>query len=225
MGQAPYELELEKWLRSHSNKENAAAMAAYMRDQFPFLGIKSPERVALTRQFLKEKGTPALEELEAVIRALWKLPERECQYTAIMLLDKRLKGLDAAWIGLLEMMIVTSSWWDTVDIIAGRLVGSLFSRYPELIPAYAGKWIESDNLWLRRSAILFQLGYKEKTDKELLFAFIRQCADEEDFFIRKAIGWALREYAKTDEQSVRAFVKETPLSALSVREALKRIGA
>lgn len=221
----PYEAELEKLLRDHSDKENAAAMAAYMRDQFSFLGIKSPERVALTKQFLKERGTPAGEELDAVVRALWRLPEREFQYTAMLLLEKRLKSLDASWIGLLEMMITTASWWDTVDIIASKLAGSLFARYPELILSHADRWINSDNLWLRRSAILFQLSYKGKTNKELLFAYIRQCADEEDFFIRKAIGWALREYAKTDEEAVRAFVRETPLSTLSVREALKRIGA
>ncbi|WP_343223684.1 DNA alkylation repair protein [Paenibacillus oenotherae] len=225
MGQVPYVAELEVWLRGHSDEDKAVAMAAYMRDQFPFLGIKSPERVEATRQFLKEKGTPELEELDAIVRALWKLPEREYQYTALLLMEKRLKKLDASWIGLLEMMITTASWWDTVDIIAGKLVGGLFGRYPELIPEYGDKWIASDNLWLRRSALLFQLGYKGKTDKDLLFGYIRQCADEEEFFIRKAIGWALREYAKTDEHAVRAFVKETPLSALSVREALKRIGA
>lgn len=218
-----YAKQIEYLLRSHANRDTAEPMIAYMRNQFPFLGIKMPERVALTKQFIKEHGVPAGEELEQAVLELWALPEREFQYTALMLLDKRVKEAASSQVELLERLITTGSWWDTVDYIASRLVGSLFTRYPEFITVYAGKWIYSEDLWLRRTAILFQLYYKERTDTELLFSFIRICADEEEFFIRKAIGWVLREYSKTDADAVKRFVSETKLSPLSVREALKKI--
>ncbi|MFC5647811.1 DNA alkylation repair protein [Paenibacillus solisilvae] len=219
-----YAMQIELLLRGHANAEIAGPMIAYMRNQFPFLGIKMPQRSALTKQFMKENGAPSGEELEQAVRELWALPEREFQYTALMMLEKRVKEITPAQTELLEHIITTGSWWDTVDVIAGHLVGALFSRYPELIPVYTQKWIHSDNLWLRRTAILFQLQYKGRTDKELLFSFIRLCAGEEDFFIRKAIGWALREYSKTNPDAVRQFVAGIELSPLSKREALKRMG-
>lgn len=100
-------------------------------------------------------------------------------------------------------------------------MGDHLAKYPELIPRYTERWIASENLWLRRTAILYQLRYKERTDAGRLFRYIEKCKEENEFFIRKAIGWALREYSKTDESAVRAFVDKTPLSPLSVREALK----
>lgn len=199
-------------------------MAAYMRDQFAFLGIRTPERAALTKQFMKANGVPAGAELETVVRLLWALPEREFHYAAMMLTEKRKKELGPGQMELLEHLITKHSWWDTVDLLASHLAGAVFSGYPELVPAYAEKWAASDDLWLRRRAILFQLGYKQRTDAELLFSLVRRMAHESDFFMRKAIGWALREYAKTDPDAVRAFVRETELSPLSVREALKHIG-
>jgi 3-methyladenine DNA glycosylase AlkD len=219
-----YAKQIERLLRSHANEDIAGPMIAYMRNQFPFLGIKMPERVALTKQFMKEYGVPTGEELNRAVRELWVLPEREFQYTALALLNRRTKEAAPSQVELLEYIITTGSWWDTVDYIASRLVGSLFTRYPELIAVYAQKWIHSDDLWLRRTAILFQLTYKERTDTELLYSSIRICADEQDFFIRKAIGWALREYSKTDADAVKRFAAETRLSPLSMREALKRIG-
>ncbi|BBH23793.1 hypothetical protein Back11_51380 [Paenibacillus baekrokdamisoli] len=219
-----YAKQMEAWLRSHQNSETAGPMIAYMRNQFPFLGLKTPQRMAVTKQFVKEHGIPSGEDLEQAVRELWTMPEREFHYTAILLLEKRMKEALPSQVNLLEYIITTHSWWDTVDLIASHLVGDLFTRYPALIPVYTSKWILSDDLWLRRSAILFQLGYKGKTDTELLFSFIDQCKDENDFFIRKAIGWALREYSKTDAEAVRHFVAQTELSPLSVREALKRVG-
>ncbi|SFT25011.1 3-methyladenine DNA glycosylase AlkD [Paenibacillus sp. BC26] len=217
--------DLEKMLRSHASEEVAGPMTAYMRDLFPFLGIRTPERAAVTKQFMKEHGVPSGAELERVARELWALPEREFHYTAMILLEKRKKDLTIDQIGFIEHLITTHSWWDTVDLIASHLVGAMFTRYPELAPTYTEKWIASDNLWLRRTAILFQLGYKGRTDAELLFSLIRRTAHEDEFFIRKAIGWALREYAKTDAAAVQQFVADTALSPLSVREALKHVGA
>ncbi|UKS26763.1 DNA alkylation repair protein [Paenibacillus sp. HWE-109] len=216
-----YTDKLEGWLRPHGNAADAEAMAAYMRNQFLFLGIRNPQRVALTKQFWKENGFPKGEEGVCVAEELWALPEREFAYTALLLLTQLRKEMGERHIEVLERMVVTQSWWDSVDTIADHLIGYHLQKYPELIPAYVDKWLASGNMWLQRTAILFQLKYKQRTDVELLYRVIRQMADSQEFFIRKAIGWALREYSKTDAAAVRSFVAETELSPLSVKEALK----
>ncbi|WP_201319289.1 DNA alkylation repair protein [Paenibacillus sp. EPM92] len=216
-----YTDKLEAWLRPYADEEKAGPMRAYMRDQFAFLGIRSPELKQLMREFIKEHGIPVGDRLQETLRMLWRLPEREFQYAALVLLDKRERTLSAEHLALLEELIVTKPWWDTVDLLAGHAVGAILSRRPDLIETYADRWINSDSMWLQRTALLFQLRYKSGTDAELLFRLIRQCADSKEFFIRKAIGWALREYSKTDETAVRRFVAETALSPLSAREALK----
>ncbi|RTE03958.1 DNA alkylation repair protein [Paenibacillus whitsoniae] len=218
-----YVQQLEQVLRAHSDQENARKMEAYMKDQFPFLGIRNPQRTALTKQFAKEHGLPKGDEAVQAAEALWQLPGREFAYTAILMLMQVRKTAEAAHIDTLETYIVTKSWWDTVDTVADHLIGYHLQRYPELIPAYVEKWLASGNMWLQRTAILFQLKYKKKTDTALLFAVIRRMAGSKEFFIRKAIGWALREYAKTDAEAVKTFVAQTELSPLSVREALKHI--
>ncbi|OAS23667.1 DNA alkylation repair protein [Paenibacillus oryzisoli] len=220
---SPYTINLEKWLRAHANTENAPSMEAYMKNHFPFLGIRNPERVSLTKQFTKEHGFPKGEEAVRVAQELWSLPEREFHYTAIMILLQIRKTVHAAHIDVLESYIVTQSWWDTVDTVADHLIGYHLQRFPTLIPDYVEKWLASNHMWLQRTAILFQLKYKEKTDVPLLFHCITTMADSKEFFIRKAIGWALREYSKTDAESVQTFVANHDLSPLSVREALKVI--
>jgi 3-methyladenine DNA glycosylase AlkD len=218
-----YTDKLEALLRAHCSEVDAAAMSAYMRDQFPFLGIRNPQRVALTKQFWKEHGYPKGAEGVKVAEELWALPEREFHYTALQLLTQLRKDAEKEHIHLLEHMVVTNSWWDSVDPIADHLIGVHLQKYPDLIPTYVEKWLSSDHMWLQRTAILFQLKYKQRTDVPLLFRCIRRMADSEEFFIRKAIGWALREYSKTDAAAVQTFVAETELSPLSVREALKVI--
>lgn len=219
-----YTMQLAEWLGKHANSENARSMEAYMRNQFPFLGLKTPERAQLTREFWKEHGLPKGDLLLQTVSELWEMPEREYQYIAMVLLDKHRKQAERSHIEVLERLVVTKSWWDTVDIIAGQLIGFYLSKYPELLVDYPDRWIHSDNMWLRRTAILYQLKYKESTDTERLFHYIVLQKEESEFFIRKAIGWALREYAKTEPDVVRRFVNETPLSSLSIREALKHIG-
>ncbi|MEW9702057.1 DNA alkylation repair protein [Paenibacillus sp. SI8] len=220
---SPYTDKLEAWLRQHANPANAPAMEAYMRDQFLFLGIKNPERVAVTKLFLKENGVPKGADGVKAALELWELPEREYAYTALMLLTHLRKEAERSHIEVLEHFVVTKSWWDTVDMIADHLIGYHLQRFPELIPACVEQWLGGGNMWLQRTAILFQLKYKEKTDVTLLFDCIRRMAESKEFFIRKAIGWALREYSKTDAETVRTFVSQTELSPLSVREALKVI--
>ena len=209
----------------HRDAEKAEPMAKYMRNLFPFMGIKTPERKKLTRQFIQEHGLPPLAELDAIIRQLWALPEREYQYAALDLLWRRRRQWEADILTLIEHLIVTKSWWDTVDALASHEVGEYHRRFPEQFRVWNGRFRQSDNIWLRRTAILFQLGYKDRTDQELLFATIEENLGSTEFFINKAIGWALREHSKREETAVVNFVNQTTLAPLSRREALKWLKA
>ncbi len=196
-------------------------MKRYMRDQFEYLGIKVPEMGKLLKQHIREHGLPPLAELDPILRDLWALPQREFQYAANGLLEKFEGQLPPEFIETLEYLLVTKSWWDTVDTIATGTLGVHFKRYPKVRKKYLAKWRKSDNFWLRRATILFQLGYKKDTDFELLCDIIRENLGSQEFFINKAIGWALRQYTRVDPQGVRDFVAATPLNPLSAREALK----
>ena len=162
-------------------------------------------------------------DLDPILRDLWALPQREFQYAANGLLEKFEGQLPPEFIETLEYMLVTKSWWDTVDIIATGTLGVHFKRHPKVRDKYLAKWRKSDNFWLRRATILFQLGYKKDTDFELLCDIIRENLSSQEFFINKAIGWALRQYTRIDPQGVRNFVATTPLNPLSAREALKSL--
>lgn len=208
-------------MEENRNQEHAAAMKKYMKNLFPFLGIKSPERKKLSKTFIQELC--AIEDFETHVLSLWDLPEREYQYVAVDFLVKKKKHLNESHLDLIESLIITKSWWDTVDLIASHLVGTIFSKSPEFIQSRGRVWINSDNIWLQRSMLLFQLKYKEKTDKELLFSIIRQTKHIEEFFIQKAIGWALREYSKTNPADVVRFIESQSLSNLARKEGLKHI--
>ncbi len=212
---------LVKEFKKNANPENAEPMAKYMKNLFPYLGIKTPERREISKKFFKEYGLPKTSDFEEIIRDLWELPEREFQYFAVGMMIKFKDKVDKNIIDFYEYLITTKSWWDSVDGIASWLVGSLFQRFPEMIETYIPKWLKSENMWLQRTVILFQLNYKEKTDVMLLGKSIMIVANSKEFFIRKAIGWALREYSKTDAQAVINFVGNNELAPLSKREALK----
>ncbi len=219
----PYLMPIKELYEAHANPKNAGPMKKYLKDNFEFYGIKTPERKVLYKVFLEKWGLPRLEDLPEIIKELWDLPQREYQYFALYLLERIFKKAGPGIIELCEYLVVRKSWWDTVDGIAGRLVGPLFQRHPALIKPYTGKWLESGNIWLQRAAILFQLHYKDKTDEKLLFDSIHMLSPAKEFFIQKAIGWALREYSKTYPERVKKFVQETSLAPLSKREALKVI--
>lgn len=200
-----------------ANKDPAFAawQEAYMRHQFPFLGIRKSIQKRLQAPFLQNFK-------KEEITTLWKMEEREFQYTAM---DLWLFHTPAqADLPLLEMMICTKPWWDTVDIIASKLCGKYFQCFTEKIPITKA-WIVHDNLWLRRASLLFQLGYKEKTDSTLLFEYCRLCAQDTNEFIKRAIGWALREFGKTAPEKVLKFLNKegSIFSALTLREALNRL--
>ena len=216
-----YAQTLQSLLAQHANPADAAPMSRYMRDQFPFLGIKTPARRVLLKEFIAAHGLPQPGDLEAVLRELWALPEREYQYSAFAFLDRLIKQQPPEFVTVLEYLIVSKSWWDTVDLIAGHSVAVHFQRYPQVRETAVAAWRVSDNFWLRRTTLLFQLSYKTQIDTDLLFSLIRENLDSDEFFIQKAIGWALREYSKTDADAVIAFVDVTSLAPLSAREALK----
>lgn len=219
-----YVTKLKSLLQTHANPSQAAPMKKYMRDQFEYLGIKTPQRVSLLKEFYAEHGLPDVKELDQILRDLWALPQREFQYTAVGLLDRLSSQLPPDFIDTIEYLIVTKSWWDTVDSIASGTVGAHFKRHSAIRKKYLTKWRKSKNIWLRRTGILFQLGYKKETDFGLLCEIVRENLGSDEFFINKAIGWALRQYAYTDAKAVRKFVKETELHPLSRREARKHLG-
>ena len=217
----PYLTPLVDLFESHANLETAAPMKQYMRDKFEFLGLKSPQRKAHQKSFIAEHGLPPIGDLDQIIRQLWTLPQREYQYTAMGFLDRHQKKLTPAHVPLIEYLILTKSWWDTVDWLSSHQVGQLFIRYPNIRDEHIGRWRQSDNIWLRRTTLLFQFPCKANTDENLLFDLIRENLDSDEFFIQKAIGWALREYSKSNAESVTNFVAQTKLPPLSRREALK----
>jgi len=202
---------------------NAVEMKRYMRDQFEYLGIRAPDRRLINKELTKQYGLPKVAAMPALIKALWAKPEREYQYAAIDLLQQLHKEWTAADIQLIEYMITHKSWWDSVDAVASCLAGPWLKKFKTTQPAVTDKWSCSNDMWLQRTAIIFQNAYKQHTNEQLLHKYILQHAHSKEFFIQKAIGWALREYSKTNPESVRTFVNSHALAPLSRREALKRI--
>jgi 3-methyladenine DNA glycosylase AlkD len=214
-------------LAAAADPRKAPDMQRYMKSEMPFLGVASPERKALAKRLFAEHVLPSADALRAAALTLWREAEhREERYVAIDLTGHRAY---AAWqtpalLPLYEEMIVTGAWWDYVDEVAGRRVGPLLRAYPaELTPVMLA-WAKDPDLWRRRTSIICQLHFKEATDTALLTAAIEANLDERDFFVRKGIGWALRQFARTEPGWVRAFVDSHPeLSPLSAREALKHL--
>jgi 3-methyladenine DNA glycosylase AlkD len=202
----------------------APAARAYLRDQFDFLGIASPRLTVLSREALAGLDPPDEADLTAFALACWAEPAREYQYVACAYLRRYVTVCSPGFVSTARRLVVTKSWWDTVDTLASHSVGGLVARHPSL-RSTMDEWVADENLWVARTAILHQLRYKVDTDVERLFRYCKFRAGHPDFFIRKAIGWALREYAKTDPAAVRGFVRanETLLSGLSRREALKNV--
>jgi 3-methyladenine DNA glycosylase AlkD len=212
--------------RGAADAEVAAAQRAYMRDQFPYLGIPTPERRRLSRAMLKAAGRrqPTTSDCAELALGCWELPEREFRYFAIDYLVSNVKYCDSTLLPTLRTLITTDSWWDTTDPLATRVVGPLVTADAKLV-AEMDAWVRDENMWIARTAILHQLHYKAATDEKRLFEYCAVQAGHKDFFIRKAIGWALREYAYTAPDAVRGFLDThaRELSPLSVREAGKHL--
>jgi 3-methyladenine DNA glycosylase AlkD len=212
-------------LRGAAQPELARPMQAYMKSATPFLGVRVPVMRTRTRAAAKRRPfTTAADVTDTALRLWREAGYREERYAAIALLDtpaaRRLR--DPAVLPVLREMIVTGAWWDYVDELAHR-AGDLLAGWPAEVRPAVMAWTRSDDLWLRRASIICQLGARDRTDLELLTIAIESAIGDRDFFLRKAIGWALRDYARTDPAWVRSFADTRELSPLSRREALKHL--
>lgn len=215
---------LETAFQEKSNSENAVAMAKYMRNHFSFFGIKTEERRQIFKNIWKVNQEEVAMNPREIALNLYSNPERELQYCAIEIIIKQLKGkYKKDDIKLIEKLLITNSWWDSVDTIAKNILGEYLIEYPLETEKVIEQFSNSENMWLNRSAILFQLGYKGKTNFDLLKSECEKHKKSNEFFIQKAIGWALREYGKTNPEAVRNFVANGNLKPLSTKEALKNI--
>ena len=212
-------------LRKNADPERSQPMKKYMRDKFEFFGLGSPLRRSVCKEFLQQKLSP--QETRKFVALLWAKPEREFQYFAVDYLEKHMdiSAEFEANIECVKDLIISKSWWDTVDTLASKIVGGLVGKHRDVGKNVMEEWIDHENMWLRRTAILHQLSYKEETDEEVLFRFCSLRAGEEEFFIRKAIGWALRQYAWTSSSSVKKYLlkHKKELSSLSFKEAAKHL--
>ncbi|WP_273568763.1 DNA alkylation repair protein [Maribacter halichondriae] len=214
---------LESEFSTNADSKVAFEQKAYLKNQFEFFGMKTEARRIIQKPFLIKSFLPPKGEAKEIIKELWLKPEREYQYFSQELAQRYIKQFEKSDIELFEFMVVNKSWWDTVDVMVTKLIGEYFKTYPEQRERYVRKWIDSKNIWLQRSAILFQLMYKEKLDTQILTFVINSLLGSKEFFINKAIGWVLRQYSRTNPNWVIDFVNKTSLAPLSRREALKLI--
>lgn len=208
-----------------ADAKRAIDMAAYMKNHFRFFGIPKPQRAALQKPVFAMLGrAPSRDLLLTIADKLWSLPERECQYAACDLLIRHAARLEADDLMRVAALIVGKSWWDTVDALATRVVGTLAERHPAVLPTLDA-WATDDNLWLRRTSLLYALHHADATDTGRLQRALDANAVHTDFFIRKAMGWALRQYARHDPDWVRRYLARhgDALSGLTRREAAKHL--
>ena len=222
--------ELDRALAAHANPERAAAQQRYMKSAMPYYGLSMPETRRVVGRVLAEHPQASADEWRASVADVWDgATHREQWYAAIALLRHRSArewATEPANLTLIRRLIVEGAWWDVVDDLAGHCVGTVLRADPTAIAPVMREWAGDPNVWVRRAAILSQLGFGEATDAELLADCVRPSIPDKDFFARKAIGWALRQYAYTDPDWVRRYVAEHAgeLSGLSKREALKHLG-
>lgn len=209
-----------------ANPEKAAGMQSYMKTDMPFYGVQKPGRVGVMRHLVKEYAPGSHDEYVALVSVLWELPHREEKYLAQGVATAFPEFMTPASLSLYERFIAEGAWWDFVDETAVHMIRHLVLAYPVEVWPTVDTYIDHDDMWFRRTAIICQVGAKETTDQARLFRYCAARMHETEFFIRKGIGWALREYAKTDPQAVASFVLEhrDALSGLSFREATKHIG-
>ena len=205
------------------DSEKAKAMNAYLKHQFSFYGVMTTERRATLKYFYKTQPKLTWSQAKEVAFELWQKSNRECHYCAIEFLAFYKNEFDEDFIVLIEQLIIKNSWWDTVDHVIGQLIFPYLKKYPTIMYAKAGIWNKSENIWLQRSSIIFQLKQKDKVDVKIMEKHILYCSKSKEFFVQKAIGWMLREYAKTHALWVLNFVDKYPLAPLSKREASKHL--
>ena len=216
---------LERYFVASADPDRAEPMVRYMRDQFPFYGIGAKDRADIHRAVFTERSLPTNEaDLAALVDACLARPQREWHYTAVGVLRRHGRRLTAASWPAVRQIATTHAWWDTIDELAKHVAGRIVRNDPTQA-AVMDAWVTSEDMWVARVAILHQLGFKAATDTQRLFGYCDERADETDFFYRKAIGWALRQFAYEDPGAVRDYVerRRDRLSPLSIREATKNL--
>lgn len=216
--------ELRMNLAAVADPDKVDPMSAYMKGQFTFLGVTAALRRGASRQILQAAKSCEPDELLALATMLWNEREREFHYVGMDALRAGAKNLRSSDLAAIRGFILATPWWDTVDSLAVHTVGAMVTNHAGLAEDM-DDWIESDNIWIARTAILHQLMYRDQTDTNRLFTYCEMRMHEKDFFIRKALGWSLRQYARTDPEAVVSFVEQhdEDLSALTKREALKNL--
>ena len=214
--------EVQAALAPLASAENAAGMRAYMRGRFEYLGIPTPERRAAIKPLIRAFAPVDAISLRAAAETLWQMPEREYQYAAVDLLAHHAGALALADLDWLIELAQQKSWWDSVDALV-KVVSKVVRAEGAKGQRRMDRAIRADDFWVRRIAMIHQLGWRADTDTVRLFGYADRLAHEKEFFIRKAIGWALRDYAWHDWRAVRKYLKaaQTRLSPLTCREAMK----
>ncbi len=210
-------------LEAAADPGKAPAMAAYLKTDMAFYGVSAPARRQISRTLAGAHAPATNEEYRMQVAGLWERPHREERYLAVDWARRHRRFVSMDNIDLYERMVVEGAWWDLVDDVAANIIGEVVRDDMEAMGPILERWLTGDDLWLRRTVILCQLKSKERTDTRLLFDACVRTAHETEFFIRKAIGWALRQHSKTDPDAVRDFVERhrSDLSGLSLREATK----
>lgn len=210
--------------KSHEDLDKRQQMSDYMRGQFDYYGLTSPIRRELSKPYLKELPKEDKASLFELIDLLWQQPHRECHYLGQELLFKIAKRtLDKGDLSFIESLITRNSWWDTIDFLAPKILKIYFDKFPEQRDDAVDRWVMSENIWLKRSALLLHLKQKEDVDIEYMFQTILRLTGSKEFFINKAIGWLLREYSKKQPLLIKDFINDNyeNLSNLSIREGSK----
>ncbi len=216
--------EIKLAFESLKDDNRAIGMKAYMKNQFDFYGVNSPGRKSIQKECFPEILKLETNKIWSLVLDLWEEKERELQLFAIDLMNKipkkryRLEDME-----LIEKTLSNKQWWDTVDAIASNIVGKWFLVFPEQRDNWLKKWRSTDDFWLHRTCLIFQLKYKDQTDIELLEELIEQFKTNKEFFIQKAIGWTLRQYSRENAALVEDIVANQELSGLAKREALRLI--
>ena len=214
--------KIQSILREHGNPETAQGQIAYMKHQFDYFGLKAPVWLGISKHFFNGNGVFQGENLKEFVRMCFDEPQREMNYIGLEMAQKAMKNEPEDFIHFLEELILTKSWWDSVDWLA-KLAAMHFDRFPHQIKPITEGWMASENMWLQRIAITFQRYFKKKTNADMLFDYILRLSHSTEFFIQKGSGWALREYGKVNPQAVLDFVENNKLPNLTRREAIRLI--
>lgn len=214
---------LKSSLINHANPLKKPSMEKYMKHHFVYFGVTSPMRKLAEAELYSQWKPQSRQELLNWVKLLWMQEEREFQYVALDILGKRKKWLTAEDLPFMEYLISTKSWWDTVDMLAAKNLGEILHSNLDIMESKIHEYTEHENMWINRSAIISQLGFKSDTNIDLLEFSILPHLNSKEFFLQKAIGWALRQYAKTNPNWVIEFVNKYTLKPLSKREALKHL--